>query len=233
MSASATARSLARATLVDSIKQAARRQVAADGAARLSVRAVAREVGMVSSAVYRYFPSRDELLTALIIDAYDALGSAVELAVAGVPPERVRERWGAACAAVRRWADAGPQEYGLIFGSPVPGYRAPQDTVAPGARVPAALITVVRDAWVAGRVRSGEEPALPKGLSGQLDAVAAALAAELPPVVVLRVAMAWMQLFGIVSFELFGQLAGSFEPADDFFGAAVEAMADAIGLLQD
>ena len=233
MSASATARSLARATLVDSIKQAARRQVAADGAARLSVRAVAREVGMVSSAVYRYFPSRDELLTALIIDAYDALGSAVEQAVAGVPPERARERWGAACAAVRRWANAGPQEYGLIFGSPVPGYRAPQDTVAPGARVPAALITVVREARVAGRVRSGEEPALPKGLSGQLDAVAAALAAELPPAVVLRVAMAWMQLFGIVSFELFGQLAGSFEPADELFGAAVDAMADAIGLLQD
>jgi AcrR family transcriptional regulator len=238
VNASATARDLARATLIDSIKQAARRQVAAEGAARLSVRAVAREVGMVSSAVYRYFPSRDELLTALIIDAYDALGLAVEKAVASVPPERARARWRAACAAVRNWATAGPQQYGLLFGSPVPGYRAPQDTVAPGARVPVALMAVVRDGWVAGRltgsapVASTSEQLSPR-LSGQLAAIGDASAGELPPAVVLSVAVAWTQLFGMVTFELFGQLAGSLDPADDFFDAAVDAMADLIGLARD
>ncbi len=233
MNASVTARELARTTLVDSIKRSARRQVATDGAARLSVRAVAREVGMVSSAVYRYFPSRDELLTALIVDAYDALGAAVEQAAAGVPPERSRERWRAVCGAVRTWGAAGPQEYALLFGSPVPGYQAPQDTVAPAARVPSALIAVVQDGWTAGRVEPGADVPLPELLTGQLTAVAAALAVELPPVVVLRVAVAWTQLFGLVTFELFGQLAGSLAPADEFFAASVDAMADLIGLAAD
>lgn len=230
MNASVTARELARATLIDSIKEAARRQVATEGAARLSVRAVAREVGMVSSAVYRYFPSRDDLLTALIVDAYADLGAAVEQAAAAVAPDRVRERWRAVCAAVRDWAAAGPQEYGLLFGSPVPGYQAPVATVAPGARVPTALLAVVRDGWVAGRVRRGAEAPLPGALAGQVAGVAEALAAELPPAVVLRVAIAWTQLFGVITFELFGQLIGSFDPADAFFAASVDAMADLIGL---
>src|SRR6202046_3771698 len=85
-SASRTARERARAELTREIKQEARRQLAASGAQGLSLRAVARELGMVSSALYRYFPSRDELLTALIIDAYDALGEAAEAADSGVVP---------------------------------------------------------------------------------------------------------------------------------------------------
>lgn len=235
MTASVTARELARATLVDTIKQAARAQVAVDGAARLSVRAVAREVGMVSSAVYRYFPSRDDLLTALIVDAYDSLGSAVERAIGGVPAERAGERWQAACGAVRGWALAGPQEYGLIFGSPVPGYQAPPDTLAPASRVPAALLSIVQDAWVAGRVQtaSAGPEVLPAVLSVQLDGIQQGLGVEVPAQVVLRVAMAWTHLFGLVTFELFGQLAGTLDPADEFFEASVRVMANLIGLLPD
>ncbi len=118
-SASRTARERARAELTREIKEAARRQLAAQGAQGLSLRAVARELGMVSSALYRYFPSRDELLTALIIDAYDALGSAAEAASAGLPAAEVRGRWRAVCGAMRDWALAHPHEYALIYGSPV------------------------------------------------------------------------------------------------------------------
>ena len=78
MNASRTARERVRAELTREITEVARRQLAAEGAAGLSLRAVARELGMVSSAIYRYFPSRDDLLTALIIDAYDAIGEAAE-----------------------------------------------------------------------------------------------------------------------------------------------------------
>ena len=80
--AAPTARARARAELTEEIKAVARRQLAEQGSAALSLRAVAREVGMVSSAVYRYFPSRDDLLTALIVDAYDAVGDAAEQALA-------------------------------------------------------------------------------------------------------------------------------------------------------
>src|SRR5262249_58783161 len=104
MNAGRTARERARAELTREIKDEARRQLVTSGAGGLSLRAVARELGMVSSALYRYFPSRDDLLTALIIDAYDAIGAAVEEAIAAVPSEAPpedapRERWTRACTA--------------------------------------------------------------------------------------------------------------------------------------
>src|ERR1700753_3724645 len=135
MNASQTARQRARAELTREIKQEARRQLGAAGAQQLSLRAVARQLGMVSSALYRYFPSRDDLLTALIIDAYDALGARAEKAFDQAASPDARGRWRAVCQAVRSWAISHPHEYALIYGSPVPGYQAPQETVAPAGRV--------------------------------------------------------------------------------------------------
>src|ERR687884_2050560 len=95
----AGARARVRAELTREITEAARRHLTTDGAAGLSLRAVARELGMASSAVYRYFPSRDDLLTALIVDAYDALGAATEEAEEAAPRADLRSRLHAACAA--------------------------------------------------------------------------------------------------------------------------------------
>src|ERR1700751_573608 len=117
----ATARERDRAELTLEIKEEARRQLAATGADGLSLRAVGKELGMVSSALYRYYPSRDDLLTALIIDPYNALGPAAEHALAG--PRPARERWSAACHAIRDWARSNPQEDALVYGSPGACYR--------------------------------------------------------------------------------------------------------------
>src|ERR1700744_1305393 len=116
-----TARERVRAEITREITDVARAQLAADGAAALSLRAVARELGMVSSAVYRYFSSRDELLTALIIDGYDALGAAVEKTDAACPLDDFAARRRAATNAARDWAVAHPHENALLYGSPVPG----------------------------------------------------------------------------------------------------------------
>src|SRR3712207_4171512 len=97
-----TVRERVRAELTAEITAVARRQLAEVGAAGLSLRAVAREVGLASSAVYRYFASRDELLTRLIIDGYDALGVTAE--DTDDPEAAPRERWLAVCRAVRTWA---------------------------------------------------------------------------------------------------------------------------------
>src|SRR5690348_13608846 len=134
-----TARARVRAELTQEIKDAARAQLATAGASELSLRAIAREMGMVSSALYRYFASRDDLLTALIVDAYDAVGEAAAEAESAVRRGDVVGRWMATTRAVREWAVAHPHEYALIFGSPVPGYSAPQDTIDPAARVPLLL----------------------------------------------------------------------------------------------
>src|SRR5262245_38214115 len=131
--------------MVDEIKAVARRHLAAEGA-NLSLRAVARDLGMVSSAVYRYFPSRDDLLTALIIDAYQAVGEVAERADAGCDRADLTGRWLAVSGAIRSWALANPHEYALIYGSPVPGYAAPPDTVPPATRAVAVLAGLLRDA---------------------------------------------------------------------------------------
>jgi AcrR family transcriptional regulator len=229
MSAGTTARERVRAELIAEIKQVARQQLAVAGADGLSLRAVARELGMVSSAIYRYFPSRDELLTALIIDGYDAMGEAAE--AAGRAGRDPRGKWRAVYRAVRGWARAHPREYALLYGSPVPGYRAPQDTVPPAARVPRLLAEVLRDCWAAGTLTAPPDgPPLTAALREQATQVAAAIAPGLPAPVVVRAIIAWTQLYGMISFELFGHLVGSVDPSDEFFDNAIEQFADFVGL---
>jgi AcrR family transcriptional regulator len=226
-----TARERVRAELTAEITDAARRQLADVGAAALSLRAVARELGMASSALYRYFPSRDDLLTRLIIDGYDALGAAAEAADDATAPGR--ERWLAICRAVRSWALAHPHEYALLYGSPVPGYRAPQDTVPAATRVAALLGQVLGDA-----ARRGELPEATGRPAGSLiseDAVAV-LGGDHPALdetVFARALLAWSAIYGTVSFELFGHFVGSVEDPDVFFDLAMGDLAVLIGLDPD
>jgi AcrR family transcriptional regulator len=221
-----TARERARDELTREIKEEARRQLAVDGAQRLSLRAVARKLGLASSALYRYFPSRDDLLTALIIDAYNDLGEQAERAVTDGSPGGARARWRAMCQAIRDWAKAHPHEYALLYGTPVPGYAAPAETVAPAARVALAMAAVLP--------ARTEPPAplrpLPPELSEQLALVAPQLAPGLTTALLARAFTAWTQLFGMISFELFGHFVGSVDPADAFFAHTVDAMADYLGL---
>ncbi|WP_410786966.1 TetR/AcrR family transcriptional regulator [Kribbella sp. C-35] len=227
MNAGRTARERARAELTEEIKTAARQQLATVGAEALSLRAISRELGMVSSALYRYFASRDELLTALIIDAYDALGEAAEAAAGG---DDLVEEWVAIYAAVRSWARANPQEYALIYGSPISGYKAPQTTVQPAVRVPLLLLGLLQRAQASGRLVTPPDAPTPTGLLAQQTEVLVALAPEVPPAVLVRTIIVWTQLFGMLSFELFGQLVGSMDPADEFFASASRQMATFVGL---
>jgi AcrR family transcriptional regulator len=225
-----TARDRARAELTREIKDEARRQLAVG---ELSLRAVSRALGMVSSALYRYFPSRDDLLTALIIDAYNSLGDMVEAADPG-PDAAPRLRWRTACGKVREWAQANRHEYALIYGSPIPGYQAPQDTVVPGTRVSLLLAGIVDDAWRAGLITEpADAPPLPAQLATEFEQLAALIELDLPPLVLARALTAWTQLFGVVSFELFGQLVGIADPTGYFFDHTAEQMATFIGLPGD
>lgn len=223
-------RQRARAETTAAIVAEARRQLAEQGAAGLSLRAVARELGVVSSAVYRYVASRDDLLTLLIIDAYDDLGAAAEAAAAACADRPAPERWVTVARAIRSWALEHRQEYALVYGSPVPGYEAPQDTVAPAARAALALIGVVRDAAAAGALALPTHRELPPPLVRDLTALSTQVDLQVPPVVVLRTLTAWTQLFGIVGFELFGQTKGVVEHHAELFDAAVATMAVTIGL---
>src|SRR5262245_50006409 len=162
-----TLRARIRAEMIEEIKSTARRHLAVDGA-NLSLRAVARDLGMVSSATYRYFASRDELLTALILDAYNSLGEAAEQAEAAVARTDLLGRWLATCRSVRDWGRENPHEYGLIYGSPVPGYAAPQDTVAPASRVPLLFVAILRNGYERGKLRIERGERIPRTVRATL-----------------------------------------------------------------
>jgi AcrR family transcriptional regulator len=225
----ASIRARVRAEMIEEIKAAARRHLAVDGA-NLSLRAVARELGMVSSALYRYFASRDDLLTALIVDAYDSVGTAAERAEAEVDRDDLLGRWLATCHAVRDWALANPHEYALIFGSPVPGYRAPQDTIVPASRVPLLIGAIVRDGYASGRLAAEQGEPVPAGVRTDLAEVTEQAAPGAPPSLFARGMGAWTLLFGAVSFELFGQLNNVVDDRRAYFDYQMRAAARIVGL---
>src|ERR1700761_6864572 len=225
-----TARERVRAEITREITDAARAQLAADGAAALSLRAVARELGMVSSAVYRYFGSRDELLTALIIDGYNALGAAVEQADAAQARDDYPGRWQAACGAVRDWAVAHPHEYALLYGSPVPGYQAPEATVVPAARSAAVFGRLASDAARAGALTATPAGPPPAALTRDLAGLRDAIMPDVPDDVIAAALTAWAGVFGLVSFELFGQFNNVIPARAAYFPHAGASLARLFGL---
>ncbi len=214
MSAAAplTRRQRLRDATSEEIKTVARDLMAREGTASLNLRAIAREMGMTPSALYRYYPSRDAILTALITDAYDSVGEAVEQAIelAGEDPGCTPILAGVHT--FRRWALEHPQEYGLIYGSPVPGYEAPkEETMGPAMRTSLALLELLRRAIDQGILRLPPDALVPDELRPALTELSQEKnhrtdAGELP-VAGWAIAMQfWVVLHGLLSAEVFGHL---------------------------
>lgn len=198
-------RAAARKEISAEIKRLARVQIASKGAANLSLREIAREMQMASSAMYRYFDSRDQLLTELIIENYDNIADAVEQADAKCARDDIRGRWLAMAESLRTWALRHPSDYGLIFGTPVPGYAAPPDTVDPGRRYTNVLLRLLVDAHAAGYVATVDIPPA-KGFVKEYKHVQSNLGILLPDEMLLAGLAAWAAMFGAISFELFGHV---------------------------
>jgi AcrR family transcriptional regulator len=219
-----TPRQLAREQNIARIKELALTQLAETGAGSLSLRAIARELNLVSSAIYRYYASRDALITALIVDAYGDLADRLE--DAGRADRRgPKRRWIDACLAMRAWAVAQPHRWSLIYGSAIPGYAAPQDTIAPAGRVVRAVCLPVVEAGA-----TPEPRPIGRTLATQLDATRAALDLDVDRDAMLALVAAFSQVVGLLTLELNGQFVGGFEPADDLFAAQVEHEAETLGL---
>lgn len=226
-----TARERARIELTKDIKQIARRLLSEHGAGGLSLRAVARELGLVSaSALYRYFPGRDALLTALIIDAYGSLADAADAAHARLHAKDVLTRWVGVCHAVRDWALDNRHEYALIYGSPVPGYAAPPDTVAPATRVPLLLGGLFADSAAAGEHQPDDHPAVPRRVHRAMQPLLETLPPGLPDGLVFDGLMAWTYLFGAVSFDVFGHRNDIVNDHRSFFDHEIRRLGTRLGL---
>lgn len=225
---------MAREKTTAAIVEEGRRQLAEHGAAGLSLRSVARELGLVSSNIYRYVASRDDLLTRLIIEAYDSLGEAVEDAVVASKDEAPLDRWVGAAHAVRDWALDHSHEYFLLYGTPVPGYAAPELTGESGTRVARALVAIAADAANRKQLSRPRRPA--PEVSDHLVADFATLRTNiddgerLDDRLLLTILAGWTQLFGLVSFELSNQTRGLVAHHRDLFDATSRLMAANIGL---
>ncbi|APE14744.1 TetR/AcrR family transcriptional regulator [Mycobacterium crocinum] len=194
----------ARQRIEAQIVELGRRQLATEGAAGLSVRAIARELGMVSSAVYRYVASRDALLTLLLVDAYSDLADSVGQARAGADGSW-RDDVATIARAIRNWALDQPAEWALLYGSPVPGYHAPAElTTGPGTRVIGMLFDAVATGVATGDI-SLTEHHVAQPMSTDLLRVRDEFGFPGDDALVIRCTAVWAMMIGAVSLEVFGQ----------------------------
>jgi AcrR family transcriptional regulator len=218
-----------RAELTQEILAAAHAELAAAGAAGLSLRAVARRLEMVPSALYRYFPNRDALLTALIIDAYEALGAAAAGAAASAGPAAL-DQWLAVARGVRQWGHGHRHEWALVYGSPVPGYHAPRDTVAASLVVTRVMVDIFATAVPPGASPPTWLPRAPAGLDEIVRPIEADLFPGRSPEAVASAVLAWTLLLGMVSLELFGHYVGATTDFEALFDYEMGAVGHLVGL---
>lgn len=210
-----------RAEITARILAAAREQVAEHGAG-MSMRAVAREVGLVSSAVYRYFPTREALLTAMILESYGRLEEALAAAVEGRDLSPAEE-WKALCRAARDWARERPNEFQLIYGTPLPGYVAPPETIPAATAVAAHFLRVGATGPVegfGGEVLEGQMAGVVGDALATDPSGAAAVLAEIAALV------------GFITLELGGHFVGTADPADALFEGMVTRQVSTLRLVR-
>jgi AcrR family transcriptional regulator len=189
-------------------------------------------MGMTAPALYRYFGSRDDLVTALVTDAYNALADAMEAAVEAVPPGRHADRVRAAFRAFRAWGLGQPTEFALIFGSPIPGYVAPEATRPAGLRYTDLLGRLLAEALADGaldpaRVEGQPSPALARQVE---DFQRRRGGPGLPAPVMAFGLGAWARVHGLVALEVFGHLAPAIGDGAALFEQELETIIRQSGL---
>lgn len=226
-----TRRERLREATVTEIKQAARSTLATDGPAGLSLRAIARAMGLSAPALYRYFPSRDDLVAALCADLYDELAGVLR-AARDAADTAAAGRLLAAARAFRAWAVAHPAEFGLMFASPVPYPDTHDDSPhhEAGMRFAEVFLAPFVELW-------GQQPfplpALPPALAGQLEEFRGMLDPALPLGAVAVFLDCWVRLYGIVTLEVFGQLHFCLTDAEPLFEATLADLAARLGVPSD
>jgi AcrR family transcriptional regulator len=221
-----------RAETTSEIKSTALGLMGSGGPDAITLRAIGREMGMTANAVYGYFATRDDLVSALIADVHTALADAVDAAWAASPQDDPAAGIRAWAHAFRGWALANPEGFRLVYGDPVPGYRAPEGGAAPDA---ARRVCVGIAALAAASPRSAEPPAEDGDFSwddfdpGLLDKVRPAFP-QLPPAGVALALRIWGHLHGLVALEIYGHLRAQTLAPDKLFRTELAQLVRSLGL---
>ncbi|MEU6375222.1 TetR/AcrR family transcriptional regulator [Streptomyces sp. NPDC046909] len=221
-----------RAETTSEIKKVALALMTAGGPDAITLRAIARDMGMTANAIYGYFPTRDDLVTTLINDVYTALADAVDTAWQTTPSAEPAVRIEAWANAFRTWALVNPQGFRLIYGDPVPGYQAPEGGAAPDAarRVCIGLTALAAAAWPhAGHLYQDSAFDWPDFDPGLLEKVRPAFP-DLPPAAVALALRIWGHLHGLVSLEVYGHMGSQTTSPEKLFREELAQLIQALGI---
>jgi AcrR family transcriptional regulator len=221
-----------RAATVTEIKDTARRILVADGPDGLSLRAIAREMGMTAPALYRYFPSREDLVIALIAELYGELTGTMEAARDAVDPADAPAQLAETSRAFRAWALANPREFALLFGSPIPGIDAQQDdspASAASERFGEVFGALVARIYQADPFPIPRDEDIAPQLREELRTWCSAFPVELPLGAAQVFLSCWIQLYGMVAMEVFGHLKFALPDAEPMFEVELLDLAVKLG----
>jgi len=211
--------------LQEAIKETAWKQIAEFGAPALSLRAIARELKISAPAIYNYFPDRDALVTALVIDAFTSFGDSQLEARDSLPEEDLIGRFRAIGMAYRNWAHTHPQRYQLLFGTPIPGYETPIEEIFPSsARSIMALFSVVEAFRTAGKMNITSFPEVQEEYKHHFDQWRSQIG-ELHPDSHFVAMVIWARVHGIVSLEIQGNLPPFGKNGDELYLFEIESIA--------
>lgn len=224
-----TRRERLRAATAAEIKVVARRHLVAGGPGAVSLRAIARDMGMTAPGLYRYFPSLDELVSALVADLYDELAAHLDRARDAITEDRAGERALAVCRAFRTWSVTHPAEFGLLFGAPPLGGTTERDPRAiAGQRFGGLFSTLFADLWL--RYRFPTPGQVEPDLAAQLDTWRRDTGTDVPTGAVRVLLGAWVRVYGLVALEVFGHLAFVLDDGEPLFEETLREFAETLGL---
>lgn len=212
--------------MMETIKLVARKQMAAEGTSALSLRAIAREMEVTAPALYRYFPNRDELITALILDAYNALADSLAASDKHSESGNYAARMRAVLLAYRAWALQHPTDFQLIFGNPIPNYEAPAEVTLPAARRNfETFIRILSEALEAGMLRlSSDNAQVPPAVEPYLQAVAQHEGYTVPLYMIYIATVGWSRIHGMIMLELFDHTQPIVGDTEAFYRYEIESL---------
>jgi AcrR family transcriptional regulator len=232
MTAKPGRREIVREATLQEIKRVAQKMMEEQGAGALSLRAIAAEMGMSAPALYNYYESRDDLLTTLIVDAYSSLGDTMRAACFAGPAEEYARRFIAGMVAYRDWALQNTVMFELIYGTPIPGYKAPQEITTPvAARALEPLVLVLAEAWRAGKVRVPEiYQDLPPTLKQYMQQWGEQLGGNISLPLLAYTIIGWGQIQGLVSLEIYRHTQDVVGDPGELYNLQIKAYLSLLGL---
>jgi AcrR family transcriptional regulator len=230
-----TRRDRVRAATVEEIKTTARRLLVADGPEAVSLRAIGRAMGMTAPALYRYFGSREDLVKHVVGDIFTEIADDIHAAIVQAGQASggdMTAKLSAACGAFRAWALAHPPEFGLLFGTPLPGLPPHHDEVVDECadRFSNEFLVLFYELWTRHPFPVPAEDEIEPGLAAQLTRYRDGLGVDLPVGAVLIFLRCWVRLYGMVSLEVFGHLGFALDDPSAMFDYTIAELQELLGL---